>query len=89
MSYIYDELIVIAMGALIALASKKCKIYPIPVGTEILGVMLGFSIGWFIQVYFDIFPNSSFPELFRFALLGYLPMKLVRCRMKKDKKKDK
>ena len=79
MSFIYEEMIVIAMGGFISFFAKKCKVYPIPVKTEIFGIMIGLGIVFLVHQYYDELFYLSFFEHCRFALLGYLPMRVVCC----------
>jgi hypothetical protein len=76
MTYFYEELVIMVMGAFVYFSAKKCKIYPIPVKTEIFGMLIGLVMVWLICCYRDI-SFLKFSEYCRFALLGYLPMRVV------------
>ena len=79
MSFIlFEQLVIIGMGAFISFSAKKCRIYPIPTGTEIIGFLVGIGIVWLIHHIDDSWFSLSFGEQVRFILIGYLPVRVVR-----------
>ena len=83
MSFINEQLIIIGIGAFVSYSAKKCRIYPIPARTEIIGIVLGLGIVWLIQQYFNGLFYLSFIEQCRFILLGYLPWRIIKWPKKK------
>ena len=78
MSFIFDQLIFIAMGVFISFFAKLFKMHPISVKTEILGVMIGLGLVWLTRHCYEGFYSMSFPEQVKLLLLGYLPMRIIR-----------
>ena len=87
MTYFYEELIIILMGAFVCFSAKKCKIYPIPIWTEIGGILLALGIIYIIHYFCRDISIFAFREYCRFALLGYLPVRVV-CWLKRISKNE-
>ena len=83
-SILFEQLVIIGMGVFISFSAKKCKIYPIPIGTEIIGFLIGIGIVWIIHQIDDNWFSMSFREQVRFILIGYLPMRVV-CWVSREK----
>ena len=88
-SILFEQMVIVLMGCLISFSSKKYKIYPIPVLTELLGIVIAIGIVWLIHHIDDSWFSMSFGEQCKFLLLGFVPMRVVGwvCR-KKEKKAE-
>lgn len=76
MSFINEQLAAIFVGGFIAVASKKCKIYPIPLWQEILGLFLGLGVALLLQKYCGWYSNITVTEQVRFVL-GYITGRFI------------
>ena len=85
MSFIYEQLIFLGMGAFTSFFARLFKVYPISIKKEIAGVVIGLGMVWLTHQFCDGFYSVSFGEQVRFALLGYLPGRII---FRKKRKKD-
>lgn len=77
MSFIFDQCIFFGMGVFVSYSSKLFKMHPIPLSREIMGYIIGLGIVWLTHQVNADFYSMSFTEQCRFALLGYLPGRII------------
>ena len=76
-SILFEQIVIVAMGCFISFFAKKYKIYPIPIGTEIMGFLIGLGIVWLIHHIDDSWFSMSFGQQCKFLLIGFVPMRVV------------